>query len=640
MNPVGLFLLALGWSGAVWTGAALICRLQPAPRAAQTTWRVAAALMFAPFLAALVAPSLPALSDAPLPEVPVLEPLFVQPDMAGLVAEASPIRLPELGVLITALVAAGWAVRFALWLISQVRLQRLKARALRVDRPVRHWADAMDLARVPDVRLIPRGAPFLAGILHPCVFVPAALMARDDAPQVIVHEMVHLKRGDLITRPLERLVADLFWFSPFAWAIRERLDYWREVAVDEAAADLTGDRIAYARALTRAARLARPGAVLPVAALVLTKEGNLKMRLTELLNEAPRRPRRLGLAAAAALALAAPLAFAQGMLIKGGAAPLASPVNYSHPVLDTARLTSTFGTRKHPITGEQKLHGGVDLAEKEGRPVYAPTTGTVTRAEYDKGYGNLVEIIAGDTTLRFGQLETMKVKAGDTVTPGETIATLGQSGQATGPHLHFEVIRGGERIDPQAEEGLVLAETLRVPASAPAAPVAKTPAAPNFAPTPPAPRALAPEAPSVPPAPAAVPAAAPAAMPAACREAMEWEKTAPRAAAWNARLDAARESNKQAGLGLKTDWIPKAVAYPKPVYPAPALQSGASAACRVMFDLSAQGFPTNTIAECSDDAFEMSAAEFPGAQFKPVTDADGKAVEVKGVVYPLQYCIE
>lgn len=488
MNPVGLVLIALGWGALVWGGASLICRLGPSPRAAQGIWRAAAALLFAPFLAALAAPSLPVLAAAPLPDMPQFEPLFAQPVPDHPIAEAAPAGFPDLGLALITVIVVGWAVRLGLWLFSQLRLQRLKARSLRVDRPVAHWADALDLSRVPHVRMIPRGAPFLAGILRPAVFVPAALLASRDASQVLVHELVHLKRGDLVARPLERLVADLFWFSPFAWAIRERLDYWREVVVDETASEFTGDRIAYARALTRAARLARPAASLPVAALVLTKEGNLKMRLTELLSETPRRPRRLGLAVGAALALAAPLAVAQGMLIKGAPAASSSVV-YGHAVLDKAKLTSAFGVRHHPVTGEQKQHTGVDLAEELGKPVYAPAGGVVAKSEYSEGYGNFVVVASGDTSFRFAQLEETRVAAGDTVQAGDVVGTLGQSGKyATGPHLHFEVWRGEEAVDPQAEEGLVLADTLRVmPGAAPVAPVPATPATPKVAPTPPTP---------------------------------------------------------------------------------------------------------------------------------------------------------
>jgi murein DD-endopeptidase MepM/ murein hydrolase activator NlpD len=468
MSPAGLVLLTLAWSAAVWLGAHLLCRLGPSPQQAQAIWRAAGALLLAPFAAALVAPGLAPFTAAPLPEAIMLEPLFVQPGAGAEQVPAAAPFLPDLATLLAAILVAGWAFRLGLWAISQLRLQRLKARALRVDRQVSHWA----------------------GILRPAVFVPAALINTHHAQQVIVHELVHQQRGDLLARPLERVVADLFWFTPFAWMIRERLDYWREVVVDEVAAGFTGDRIAYARALTRAAQLARPVTMLPVAALVLKKEGNLKMRLNELLSETPRPPRRMGLAVAAALALAAPVAFAQGMLIKGASSLPVSGLAYSHAVLDKAKLTSAFGLRMHPITGEQKLHGGVDLAEEEGKPVYAPAAGTVTRAEFTEGYGNLVEVASGNTTLRFGQLESMSVKPGDTVTPGKVLGAVGQTGKATGPHLHFEVIRDGVPVDPQAEEGLVLAETLRVmPGAAPLAPVAPAPFTPVVAPAAPVPEA-------------------------------------------------------------------------------------------------------------------------------------------------------
>ena len=125
-------------------------------------------------------------------------------DGAAAAAPSQAFQLPDTGTLILGVIAAGWAVRFLLWSISQVRLQRLKARAMRTNRPIGHWAEAVGLSRTPLVHVIPRGAPFLAGILKRSVYVPAALINGAGASQVIVHELVHLKRGDLATRPLER----------------------------------------------------------------------------------------------------------------------------------------------------------------------------------------------------------------------------------------------------------------------------------------------------------------------------------------------------------------------------------------------------------------------------------------------------
>ncbi|KDA04424.1 M56 family metallopeptidase [Hyphomonas oceanitis] len=325
MSPLGLVLLALGWSAVVWAGASLICRMKPTPKLAQAIWRGAALMLVAPFAASLFVPGLSMMGVAPLTDVPMLEPLMVGPE--GGVAVSAPVsayNLPEIGTLVLGVLAAGWLVRFVLWLVSQVRLQRIKVRALRTNRPVGHWAEALGLSRVPEIRVIPRGSPFLAGVFRRSVYVPSALIRGEGAQQVIVHELVHLKRGDLIARPLERIVADLLWFSPFAWVIRDQLDFWREAVVDDDTVELTGDRIAYARTLTSAARISRDAAVLPVAAFILRKKGNLKMRLNQLLTEKTR-PRRLGLVMAAALACAAPLALAQGMLIKGAAAAPGAP---------------------------------------------------------------------------------------------------------------------------------------------------------------------------------------------------------------------------------------------------------------------------------------------------------------------------
>ena len=618
MSALGLLLVALVWSGAVWAGSALLMRLGPSPRLARSIWRAAAGLTLLPFLAAPLLPALPVTAAAPLPDVPALEPLFVQPGDAFTATPTTALNLPDAPGFLAGLLVLGWAVRFGLWLISQARLQSLKSRSISARRPIGHWADVLDLRQTPDIRVIPAGAPFLAGIARPAIFVPAALIETSAARDILVHEMVHLKQGDLITRPLERLVADIFWFSPFAWGIRSALDYWREAVVDEKAVVLTGDPIAYARALTRAARLARPAVSLPVAAFILKREGTLKMRLNLLLTDKPR-SRRLGVAAAILLACAAPLAIAQGLLIKGAAPALSASLDYSHPVLDKAKLTSSFGERKHPVTGELKLHRGVDLAEEEGKPIYAPVAASVTRAEFSEGYGNFVELAApAGTTLRFAQMKDMQVKPGDIVAPGTVLGTIGQTGQATGPHLHLEVWRAGAPLDPESEKGLVLAETLRVMNGArPLAPLAPVPAS----------------------APATPAAAAPPAPPTACDKLGKALADQPAPPEWTARLEASRLANKAAGLSAG-NINPETVTYPKPTYPEEAATKGSSASCDVMFDLGADGLPANPIARCTDPAFEASAKALPGATFKPLRNAEGKTVEAKGLLYPISYCVE
>lgn len=483
MTPYVFIMMFLCWSGLLWTLATMLCRMGPSPKVAQAVWRMAAAMMFAPLLAAQFMPSLATFQPAQISDLHFTEPFMEGLVVAGVETVIPPETKLDIGMCLLGLIMAGWAVRLTLWGMGQFRLQRLKKRASLWDRPIGHWADALGLRRVPQIRVTQKGSPFLAGIVRPVVFVPAALIRRENVVQVIVHEMVHLKRGDLLTRPIERIVADLFWFSPFAWAIRERLDYWREAVVDAEAVDLTGDRIAYARALTSAARYAHGQSLLPVAAFNLSKEGNLKMRLEHLLSEPGKTPRRFGIAIVAAACLAVPVALAQGALITGDTS-VASHPGFAHAVLDKARLTSRFGDRIHPITNKPAHHDGVDLAEAEGSPVYAPAGGAITFSGEKGAYGNLVVLQLDDgMSMRFAQLAEISVGVGDTVKAGEILGTVGQSGRATGPHLHLEVWDGESRIDPESVDGLVLAGELKEMAPvAPTAPVAPDASAAPIAP--------------------------------------------------------------------------------------------------------------------------------------------------------------
>ncbi|MDX1292128.1 MAG: peptidoglycan DD-metalloendopeptidase family protein, partial [Hyphomonas sp.] len=303
-------------------------------------------------------------------------------------------------------------------------------------------------------------------------------------------------------------------------------------------------------------------------------------------------------------------------------------VAYSHAVLDKAKLTSAFGMRKHPVSGELKQHKGVDLAEEEGKPVYAPTASTVTRAEMTPGYGNLVEISVGDTVLRFGQLKDIKVSAGQTIAAGTVIGSLGQSGQATGPHLHLEVWRAGQAVDPMAEPGLVLADSLFITANS----GAKIPQAP-----------AAPRAPLAPPAPQ--PVSAPIVesdtgqRSGFCDGQAKWFTDRQVSDEWRARIDASQVANASAGLSLEQDWVPVPVDLPSPSYPMEAARQGKSGACMVMFDLGTDGLPANKIAECTDPVFHAEATRLNKAKFEPVAGPGGQPVEVKGVTYPLEFCI-
>ncbi|MGH8141600.1 MAG: M23 family metallopeptidase [Steroidobacteraceae bacterium] len=118
------------------------------------------------------------------------------------------------------------------------------------------------------------------------------------------------------------------------------------------------------------------------------------------------------------------------------------------PVRD-GYISSGFGERMDPFTGEEGIHKGVDFAAPSGTDVLAVAAGVVTWAGPREGYGNLVQINHGNGySTRYGHNQTLLVKVGDEVQRGQAIATVGSTGRSTGPHVHFEVIKNGVQINP------------------------------------------------------------------------------------------------------------------------------------------------------------------------------------------------
>jgi len=131
------------------------------------------------------------------------------------------------------------------------------------------------------------------------------------------------------------------------------------------------------------------------------------------------------------------------------AAPTAAPAIRATLSDPSAHVSSPFGLRTDPISGALRKHAGIDIAATAGSPILAAGDGVVVAAGARGGYGQAVEIQHGSglTTL-YGHASQVLVHQGDHVTKGQTIATVGQTGRATGPHLHFEVREGGRALNP------------------------------------------------------------------------------------------------------------------------------------------------------------------------------------------------
>ena len=117
--------------------------------------------------------------------------------------------------------------------------------------------------------------------------------------------------------------------------------------------------------------------------------------------------------------------------------------------IDGARISSGYGKRKHPILGYNVAHRGVDFAAPKGTPVYAAGNGSIEEKGRKGAYGKYIRIRhANNYKTAYAHLSKF-AKTSGRVKQGQTIGYVGSTGRSTGPHLHYEIIKNGKRINPQ-----------------------------------------------------------------------------------------------------------------------------------------------------------------------------------------------
>ncbi len=130
-----------------------------------------------------------------------------------------------------------------------------------------------------------------------------------------------------------------------------------------------------------------------------------------------------------------------------GPHPDSLPASWPLPV--AAPLSSSFGWRRDPIAGGTHFHAGVDLKAAYGRPVPAVEPGRVVFAGAQGGYGLTVVVDhGGGVQTRYAHLSQLDIRTGEDLAGGQVLGRVGNSGRSTGPHLHFEVVQDGVRVDP------------------------------------------------------------------------------------------------------------------------------------------------------------------------------------------------
>ena len=119
--------------------------------------------------------------------------------------------------------------------------------------------------------------------------------------------------------------------------------------------------------------------------------------------------------------------------------------------IDGARLSSSFGMRKHPVMGYSRMHKGIDFAAGKGTPIYAAGDGIVERASRFGNFGNYIRLRHNsDYATAYGHLSRYAkgIHPGKRVKQGQVIGYVGSTGRSTGPHLHYEVLYNGKQVNP------------------------------------------------------------------------------------------------------------------------------------------------------------------------------------------------
>ena len=133
--------------------------------------------------------------------------------------------------------------------------------------------------------------------------------------------------------------------------------------------------------------------------------------------------------------------------IRKAADPAFLPTMWAH----LGKINNEFGFRRNPFGGRAyEFHPGMDIDGERGDVVTAPANGTVIKAGWTGGYGNMVEIDHGNgLTTRYGHLSKIEVEVGDTIERGQLLGNIGSTGRSTGPHLHFELRLNDKSINPR-----------------------------------------------------------------------------------------------------------------------------------------------------------------------------------------------
>ncbi|MCB0281621.1 MAG: peptidoglycan DD-metalloendopeptidase family protein [Calditrichaeota bacterium] len=294
--------------------------------------------------------------------------------------------------------------------------------------------------------------PFTFGVIKPVIILPGHLQYNnlsDEIRTVLAHEMVHIKNYDAIRIFLLGMIQAVYFFNPVVWIIIQRLNFIREIRCDHF---VVKNKIIQPAVMGKVLLgLSSHSKKLPLTfILALTGfKNNLKNRLLALKGENHMSVNKYIFSFSVLAFTTILLSMSQPLpAIMQETATAVSAEEFAKP-LDEIKVTSGYGMRKHPVLKKMMKHQGVDFSAEKGTPVFNIAEGKVIEAEKKGNYGNTVVIQHADNIRSlYAQLSEILVQKNQIIKKGEVIGKVGNSGLSTAPHLHFEIRKNNQSVDP------------------------------------------------------------------------------------------------------------------------------------------------------------------------------------------------
>lgn len=297
-------------------------------------------------------------------------------------------------------------------------------------------------------------SPSLYGIFDTKILILPEVkqLSDDEIEMIILHELIHYQKRHHIIYLVLKTLEDIHWFNPIIKIagkfIREDMEY----IVDKEILNRNYDRVKYSKTILKTVDFEQfnrmdllPG--------IYENKTSLERRIKSMKNNQGNTKYSVILIVLSIVVISTfTVVFASEKINKTfddvKEEILMETTEFSYPLKEYV-IANRFGERVHPITGEKKMHNGIDLKAAQGTEIYAIKDGRVVFTNYEKERGNTIRIKHEDgTSSTYAQGLEFLVEAGEQVKAGQSIMTVGSTGMATGPHLHFEMEdQNGNLID-------------------------------------------------------------------------------------------------------------------------------------------------------------------------------------------------